>query len=860
MQSQKIIVAAVAAVALSVVWAVPAAGAISLSDVNLDSIDATSLKAQTVADESAADAMPDNPDAALPDEVSGKIADDATVVSEDHALTADGKLKDIETGATVTDPELVGTTATQPDPLAKTDGESFIPVDAKEVKDKVAANGGSADGNANAASAQSAQSTIRLAALGSNEYGAHWGTYNGTPAFFERSNNLFVQQAKGVVDVSQWQGTIDWQAAKNAGVEGAIIRLSYGWGNGFDQQARRNISECKRLGIPFGVYIYSYAYDANTGAAEGNDVVSLLRQAGVNPGDLSYPVYYDLEAWSWSGHAHPTSPSVYDGIVNAWYGRLQAAGYNNLSVYSYTSYLNGPLNSGNIHSKTRWVAQYGASMQYTAFPTNDRGWQYTSSGRVNGISGNVDLNAFGNRNYAASIDVRRMARIEIPNGTYYINAFAKDSSSLDIPGASTAQGARTQLYAANHSKGQQFRFTKQSDGSYVIVNVNSGKALDVSGASAFNKAVVQQYDSNGSAAQRWFIRDSGGSYYLQSALGNWVLDISGGSTADGTAVTLYEPNGSAAQLFALASVNADIPTDGPVSIASAVNAHMVMDITSGSKDDRAKVQVYGWNATDAQLYRFTEVGNRVYRITSVLSGKVLDVASGSTANGAALQQYHSNDTQAQHWTVRNYGNGRYAFVSVKAGKAIDVPGANASARVKLQTYASNGTNAQLWTLSRQKTVRQRLNERANSNRGVLADGIHTFISAIRNSTALDVSGGSSANSANVQSYASNGTNAQRWRVTHDAQGYITLRNVGSGKVLDVAGASLDVGANVQQYQSNGTYAQKWIAVKNRDGSITLESALADDRVLDVSGASAANGANVQIYTSNGTNAQRWRVR
>ena len=60
---------------------------------------------------------------------------------------------------------------------------------------------------------------------------------------------------------------------------------------------------------------------------------------------------------------------MYDGIVNSWYGKLQAAGYNNLSVYSYTSYLNSALNSGNIHGKTRWVAQYGSTMQYTAFPT-----------------------------------------------------------------------------------------------------------------------------------------------------------------------------------------------------------------------------------------------------------------------------------------------------------------------------------------------------------------------------------------------------------------------------------------------------------------------------------------------------------
>ena len=328
----------------------------------------------------------------LPDEVSEDLPDDAVVVSPDLAVTEEGKIKDLETGETVTTEELVGTPDTQPDPLAKTNGESFIPVEVGEVKEAVkeseqtSSESGQTGGEA---------ATVRPIALEGNEYGAYWGTYNNTPAFFESDGTLFVQQAKGVIDVSEWQGEIDWEAAKNAGVEGAIIRISYGWNNGFDKYALRNISECKRLGIPFGIYSYSYSYDKATATAEGTDIVSLLRKAGVSPNDLSYPVFYDLERWTWTGYTPPTDPAVYDEIVNAWYGQLQAAGYNNLSVYSYTSYLYGPLNSDNIHGKTRWVASYGQRTGFT-YTSNNRGWQYTSGGTVAGITGRVDLNAFGN--------------------------------------------------------------------------------------------------------------------------------------------------------------------------------------------------------------------------------------------------------------------------------------------------------------------------------------------------------------------------------------------------------------------------------------------------------------------------------
>lgn len=332
-------------------------------------------------DQQSQDSMPDNPNAKLPGTVSGEISDDATVVSEDLAVTSEGEVKNIETGETVTDATLVGTQDQQPDPLAKTNGESFIPVSAEDVKNAVA------DAN------------VQLSKFESNEYGAHWGTYNNTKAFFDYQNNLFVQQAKGVIDVSEWQGDIDWAKAKADGVEGVIIRLGYGEGNNADKKAQRNISECKRLGIPFGIYWYSYADTPSIAKEEGADVVAKLKQFGVNPSDLAYPVYYDLEKWTWEGHQPPTDPNVYNDIVNNWYSALQSAGYKNLGVYSYTSYLQGPLKHADIYAKTTWVAQYGARMGFDSFPTDSRGWQYTSSGKVDGISGNVDMNAFGNKAY-----------------------------------------------------------------------------------------------------------------------------------------------------------------------------------------------------------------------------------------------------------------------------------------------------------------------------------------------------------------------------------------------------------------------------------------------------------------------------
>lgn len=828
--------------------------AYAMQDIAIE--DAPSSFAATVDDaQDLSNSMPDNPNATLPETVSENISDDSTVVSENLAVTPEGDVQNIETGETVTDAQLVGTQSQQPDPLAKTDGESFIPVSALDVKDAVEQ---SVKQSVEQSSSKNG-ATVKLAKFDGNDYGAHWGTYNNTKAFFDYRNNLFVQQAKGVIDVSSWQGDIDWAKAKADGVEGAIIRLGFGWGNDADAKAQRNINECKRLGIPFGIYWYSYAEDASGSRQEGNDVVSKLRQFGVSPNDLKYPVYYDLESWTWTGHTPPTNPNVYNGIVNAWYGALQSGGYQNLGVYSYTSYLHGPLNNANIYAKTRWVAQYGPQMEFTAFGTNDRGWQYTSSGQINGISGSVDMNAFGNKTYAqnsASIDVRKMSAVSIPNGDYYINVRSKVASSVDIPGASGTDSTAIQLYSGNGSKAQQFTFTKQSDGSYVIINVNSGKALDVRNGAAGNNAVVQQYSANGTNAQRWFIRDSGAGYYLQSALGNWVLDLSGGNTANGAAIRLYTPNGTASQLFVVSCSGVTVPVDTAVIIKSAGNANLVFDVPSASMANGTRIQLYAANGTNAQRFRFRKIGNGTYGIANVNSGKVLDVYGGSTSNGAVLQQYGSNNTVAQQWTVRDYGSGKISLISVNANKAIDVPGANYASSVALQLYAPNVTAAQQWVIAKPKTMRERLNEQAAMRRQDLPDGTYTFASKLKTSMKMDVYGASRSDCANVQLWAGNGTNAQKWRVMHDANGYVILTSVNSGKVLDVYGGSDANGANVQQYTSNGTYAQKWIAVKNADGSYTFQSALGN-KVLDVSGGSSANGANVRLYQTNGSNAQRW---
>ena len=347
----------------------------------------------------------------LPTSISASIPDDATLTSPSVAVTDDGTALDVQTGEQITDPQIVGTEDTPPDPLAATGGTHYTPLSVGEAREQIAddatatastvADEGTADeGIADEGTADEGTAVAQNASYQGNSWGAYW---NGS-TIYNHDGSAAITNAKFMVDVSVFQKTIDWAAVKASGVQGAIIRVGYGWDNPMDSTAAYNIQQCKRLGIPFGIYLYSYAANTSEGAAEGHTVVRYLKELGVSASDMSYPIYYDLEKWSWTGHSPSQDPNVNASILRSFVSTLANAGYGNVSVYSYTSYLNTALNSSYIHSLTTWVAQYGAKLQYTAYGSAAngqvyKGWQYHDAGRVSGISGNVDLDAFSHQTY-----------------------------------------------------------------------------------------------------------------------------------------------------------------------------------------------------------------------------------------------------------------------------------------------------------------------------------------------------------------------------------------------------------------------------------------------------------------------------
>lgn len=181
------------------------------------------------------------------------------------------------------------------------------------------------------------------------------------------------------IDVSEHNGDIDWEKVKEDGVEFAIIRCGYGQDltKQDDKKWIRNVEACERLGIPYGVYIYSYATDTTKAAGEADHVLRLIK--GHN---LSYPVYFDMEDTS-------TENSDLAAIAKTFCDKIKNAGYP-VGVYASLSWWNTKLTDSCFGNWYRWIASWSASQ--CKYNGEFALWQYSESGSVAGISGNVDMN------------------------------------------------------------------------------------------------------------------------------------------------------------------------------------------------------------------------------------------------------------------------------------------------------------------------------------------------------------------------------------------------------------------------------------------------------------------------------------
>ena len=358
------------------------------------------------------------------------------------------------------------------------------------------------------------------------------------------------------------------------------------------------------------------------------------------------------------------------------------------------------------------------------------------------------------------------------------------------------------------------------------------------------------------------------------------IEFSGKVSWDGSSAAVSAVNCNTPQPVPVESVSisGDGVKDGKLSLKSGASVQLTATVNPSNATDKT----ISWTSSNSSVAKVsdgkvTAVKAGTATITATAGGKTASVVvtvadnpvpvssvsisgdgvkdgklkleSGASAQLTATVSPSNATDRKVSWTSSD------SSVANVMGTGVVTAGSKAGRATVTATAGGKSASVEV-TVEAQDPYAQ-LDALAKAHASDLEDGTYTVSTALKDGMVLDVAGGSKSDRANVQLGGSNGGANQKWRVSHDSKGYVTLSNANSGKVLDVAGGSARNGANALQYSSNGGRNQKWVAVRS-GSSYRLVSALSQSLVLDVAGWSTKNGANVDVWTSNGGANQQWK--
>ena len=389
------------------------------------------------------------------------------------------------------------------------------------------------------------------------------------------------------IDVSKYQGSIDWATVKN-NIDFAIIRCGFGddYSSQDDERYLENALACEKYGIPYGVYIYAYATNAQMARSEANHVLRLVKGR-----TLSLPIYYDLEDNSIRQNC---SNDQILSNTKIFCDMIENAGYS-VGIYANRDWWTNYLTSNEYDRWQRWYAQYNTRANYSK---NFVIWQYSEHGSVPGIAGEVDMNysrvsyskntvpTITGANSPGTLTVGSVFSIKgtvssgqkltsVTAGVYDANGNMKTGKSANPNSTSySIVGLDNEVYF-NHLTPGVYRYQVSaeaggkttvllnkdfivlansdtiSSGTYMIESCgNSGLVAGVG-----DNSNVQLTNKGNLDSQLFEVTSIGGGYYhLKSLETGKNLDVSGGGGESGANVQVYSPNDSGAQKWQILPV------------------------------------------------------------------------------------------------------------------------------------------------------------------------------------------------------------------------------------------------------------------------------------------------------------------
>ena len=537
----------------------------------------------------------------------------------------------------------------------------------------------------------------------------------------------------------------------------------------------------------------------------------------------------------------------------------------------------------------------------------------------------------------------------LSDGYVKISSIINDSYSLDVTGSYYNNGTNIQIYQSNGLDSQEWVIKKLSEGNYSIISANNSYCLDIEGGNIVNQSNVQLFNCNNTGAQKfsfkkvfyptktiedgiytiassldankyigvrnsiignwsnveltnndndsnkWFINYLGNGYYsIKSYLDvKYSLDVAGASPYNATNVQLYNYYNSSAQQWIISDAG-----NGYFNIVSKCN-NLLVDLVGGNPVLGNNIQMYSNNGSQAQLFKFNRVvesGQKsvedgTYFISPKLNyNKLVDITGGNIISGGNVQIYQGNFGLAQKWYIKYLGDGYYSILTdINRNFALSIDSNN---NVIIDNYIN--MDNQKWIIKKVNSsyyfvsvnglyldlaggytydtnniqayqfngsdaqkfdIRKTISGISPKN---ISNGIYRIVSYLDNNKVVDLTGGVTNNGSNIQLYQSNGSKAQKWKVEYLSNGYYKISSIiDFTKTIDVANGGTSSGTNVQIYDNNNSAGQQWIIKDAGNGYYNIISNCSG-LYLEVAGAGIVNGTNIQMYEGNGTNAQKFK--
>ena len=446
------------------------------------------------------------------------------------------------------------------------------------------------------------------------------------------------------IDVSKWQGTINWSKVKAAGIDYAIIRLGgRGSSSGtlaLDSKFEENMANAKAAGVEIGVYFYTNALTTKEAKEEASYVIEKLKPY---KSSITWPVFLDVETSCSRFHEGGVNNKQKTAICKAFCKKIKEEGYT-AGLYSYYAYVNSYLNMDDIEDKYYvWIARYNSVLNYSG----EYGmWQFTSTGSVDGISGSVDLDV-GYVRPMTEVSKKNISVGSISTKTYSGEAF-KPSPTLT-----------NKFTGKKMVKGTDYKLTYSN-------NVNAGTGtVKVTGMGKYEGSMNINFKINKAPATIAVPEVNFNKVYNESAFA-LKATVTKGNTLNykssdtnvvtvSTAVKVTVKNAGEAVITVAMTDSDNYNTPEPVDVKVSVNkAKKTITVGSASVKKKSNSAPFNVNAkvTANEKLTYSSTDKEVVKVDK--NGKVTIVGPGVAkirVNSAATSNYNAAETVSVKVTV-----------------------------------------------------------------------------------------------------------------------------------------------------------------------------------------------------------------